>query len=106
ELVFQRVVGVVSTQAGYTGGKTENPKYADVCSEKTGHAEAVRVKYDPKRVSSVPACRCSCKAMVFQLNRQGSDFGTQYRLNGIYYHDLVQKKQAETVSYMMVCSMG
>uniref|UniRef100_A0A7S0E031 peptidylprolyl isomerase n=1 Tax=Hanusia phi TaxID=3032 RepID=A0A7S0E031_9CRYP len=96
ELIFQRIPGVVSTQAGYTGGTKDNPTYPEVCSESTGHAEAVLVKYDPKRVSYLQLLETFFEHVdVTQLNRQGNDVGTQYR-NGIYYHDLVQKKEAET----------
>lgn len=95
EEAFRHVPGVLNTTAGYTGGRTRNPSYEDVCSHTTGHAEVVRVEYDPERVSYEDLLR------VFfdlhdptTLNRQGPDVGDQYR-SAIYYHTPDQKAQAE-----------
>jgi peptide methionine sulfoxide reductase MsrA len=77
EYKFGQLKGVLSTAAGYSGGAVKNPTYKQVCSDKTGHAEAVHIIYnDPT-----------------QLNRQGLDVGSQYR-SAIFYHDEIQKKTA------------
>lgn len=80
EAVFQQIRGVQSVQSGYIGGATDNPDYRSVCSGTTGHAEAIRIEYDPDAVS------WDDLADIFfathdptQLNRQGNDVGTQYR---------------------------
>jgi peptide-methionine (S)-S-oxide reductase len=95
EKKFWQSAGVVSTQVGYAGGFTANPTYEDVCSGQTGHAEVVRVIFDPAAVSFEELLR------VFWENhnptqgmRQGNDVGTQYR-SGIYYADELQKAAAE-----------
>lgn len=95
EALFRQVKGVNNTCVGYTGGTTENPTYDDVCSDKTGHAEAVQVEYDPNQVSYEELLK------VFWANhdpttpnRQGPDIGTQYR-SVIFYHDENQKKEAQ-----------
>ncbi|MBI4352658.1 MAG: peptide-methionine (S)-S-oxide reductase MsrA [Candidatus Omnitrophica bacterium] len=92
EKVFLELDGVVSTQVGYTGGVTKNPVYNQVCSGRTGHAEAIEITYDPARV------RYEDLLEVFfthhdptTLNRQGPDTGTQYR-SAVFYHDLPQKE--------------
>ncbi len=94
EDAFRKVKGVVNAKVGYTGGKTKNPTYEMVCSDSTGHAEAVDVEYDPSKVSYDGLLD------VFwgihdptQLNRQGPDVGTQYR-SAIFYHNEKQKKAA------------
>ena len=95
EEAFRRVPGVLNTTVGYTGGTTRNPTYEDVCSHTTGHAEVVRVEYDPQRVSYEDLLR------VFfglhdptTLNRQGPDIGDQYR-SAIFYQNEEQKRVAE-----------
>ncbi len=94
EAAFAKVPGVVSTQVGYTGGHTENPTYKRVCTDKTGHAEAVEVTYDPAKVSYEQLL------VVFwsihdptTLNRQGPDVGTQYR-SAVLYHNEQQRDTA------------
>src|SRR5207245_7682323 len=94
EEFFRQLDGVVSTAVGYPGGHLPNPTYQDVCSDATGHAEAVQVKYDPSRISY------DALLEVFwenhdptQRNRQGPDFGTQYR-SAIFYHDREQEAAA------------
>lgn len=86
ELAFQRMNGVVYTAVGYTHGSTENPTYQEVCSGKTGHAEAVTVLYNPKQVTFTELLETFWnRHNPTQLNYQGNDRGTQYR-GGIYYH--------------------
>jgi peptide-methionine (S)-S-oxide reductase len=94
EATFRRVKGVVFVTSGYTGGTTENPTYEQVCSDKTGHAEAVEIEYDPTRVSY------DTLLDVFWAehdpttpNRQGWDVGTQYR-SVIFYHTPEQRAAA------------
>ncbi len=95
EAVFDEVKGVQGVESGYAGGKTENPSYREVCSGTTGHAEAVQIRFDPQVVSYRDLLN------VFfaihdptTLNRQGADYGTQYR-SAIFYHDDAQKEIAE-----------
>lgn len=95
EATFRQVPGVKSTRVGYAGGKLENPTYKDVCTDRTGHAEAVEVEYDPAQVSYEQLLN------IFwdnhdptQLNRQGPDFGTQYR-SAIFYHSPAQQAAAQ-----------
>lgn len=97
EAVFQRLRGVESVLSGYTGGQVENPTYEQVCTGRTGHAEAIQVTFDPSVISYAELVE------VFfhlhdptTLNRQGADVGTQYR-SAIYYHDEEQKQTAERV---------
>ena len=97
EAVFDELKGVKSVESGYMGGKTPNPNYEDVCSGRTGHAEVVRVTFDPDEVSYRDLL-----SVFFTihdpttLNRQGNDVGTQYR-SAIFYHSDEQKKDAEDV---------
>jgi peptide-methionine (S)-S-oxide reductase len=94
EDAFRQVKGVTSATVGYTGGTMKNPSYKDVCTGKTGHAEAVEVEFDPTKVSYRELL-----AVLFQshdptqLNRQGPDYGTQYR-SAIFFHDAEQEAQA------------
>jgi peptide-methionine (S)-S-oxide reductase len=95
EYVFERVPGVLVTEVGYAGGHTENPTYRDVCSARTGHAEALKVEFDPALVSYDQLLE------VFwamhdptQVNRQGPDVGDQYR-SVIFTHSDEQQKAAE-----------
>ena len=95
EYHLQRVPGVISTTVGYTGGHIENPTYKQVCTDRTGHAEAVEVVYDPTKTSYEKLARLFFETHDFtQLNRQGPDIGKQYR-SGIFYLNDEQKKTAE-----------
>ncbi|WP_417248242.1 peptide-methionine (S)-S-oxide reductase MsrA [Celeribacter sp.] len=95
ERLFWNVDGVVNTAAGYTGGYTPNPTYQEVCSGKTGHAEAVRVVYDPAKVSYSDLLRMFWEEHdPTQGMRQGNDQGTQYR-SAIYYTNGLQQVDAE-----------
>ncbi len=94
EAVFRQVEGVTATEVGYAGGTTENPTYRDVCSDTTGHAEVVRVHYDPSRVSYEKLLEVFWNEHdPTTLDRQGPDIGSQYR-SVIFYHDDQQKAAA------------
>lgn len=97
EAVFDDLKGVESVESGYMGGKTADPSYEDVCSGGTGHAEVVKLTFDPRQVSFREILE------VFfvihdptTLNRQGNDVGTQYR-SAIFHHSGEQKAAAEQV---------
>jgi peptide-methionine (S)-S-oxide reductase len=95
EEAFRRVPGVVDAEVGYTGGHTESPTYRDVCSDRTGHAEAVRVEFDPARVSYDRLLDVFFEIHdPTTLNRQGPDVGSQYR-SAVFYHDDDQRRAAE-----------
>ncbi len=85
EEYFSRIPGVVETSVGYANGSTKNPDYRSVCSGRTGHAETVRLLYDPQRVSLATLTRQFFTIInPLSVNRQGNDVGSQYR-TGIYY---------------------
>ncbi len=95
EATFRQIKGVLSTQVGYTGGKVNNPSYREVCSDTTGHAEAVEVTYDPSQVKYTDLLKVFWENHdPTQVNRQGPDHGTQYR-TAIFYHSPEQQKLAE-----------
>lgn len=80
EAVFKDLIGVTGVESGYIGGHTANPTYKQVCSGTTGHAEAIRVTYDPEQVSYPDLLDIFFHTHdPTQLNRQGNDIGTQYR---------------------------
>lgn len=94
EAAFRQLPGVSSTRVGYTGGSTQNPTYEDVCSDRTGHAEAVEVTYDPEQVSYDQLLDLFWgKHDPTQLNRQGYDVGSQYR-SAIFFHSAQQQELA------------
>jgi peptide methionine sulfoxide reductase msrA/msrB len=95
EAYFQKQKGVVSTQAGYMGGDKENPTYQEVSSQKTGHAETVKVVFDPSKVSFEELAKVFFEIHdPTQVNRQGPDTGSQYR-SAIFYTSPGQKQTAE-----------
>ncbi len=93
EAVFEHVKGVKSAVSGYTGGTTVNPSYSQINTGRTGHAEAVRVVYDPSQVTYGQLLRIffSVAHDPTQLNRQGPDAGTQYR-SAVFYRNDAQKR--------------
>ena len=94
EDAFRQVKGVTSTTVGYTGGTTKNPTYKEVCTDRTGHAEAVEVEFDPAQVSYQQLLTVFWQSHdPTTPNRQGPDVGTQYR-SAILYHDADQEKLA------------
>ena len=95
EAAFRRLEGVTATRVGYEGGKLENPTYQDVCSHTTGHAEVVEVTYDPDQIGYDQLLEAFWdKHNPTQGNRQGWDFGDQYR-SVIFVHDEEQREAAE-----------
>lgn len=95
EYRFQQVKGVESVTSGYTGGEMENPSYQDVSSGTTGHAEAVKVVFDPEQVSYEALVKMFFELHDFtQVNRQGPDIGEQYRTE-IFYFNQAQKEMAQ-----------
>jgi peptide-methionine (S)-S-oxide reductase len=95
EATFRALPGINSTRVGYIGGKTQNPTYKDVCTDTTGHAEAVEVDYDPAKVSYDKLLQVFWENHdPTQVNRQGPDFGAQYR-TAIFFHDAEQEAQAK-----------
>ncbi len=95
EAVFQQLKGVKSVVSGYSGGRIKNPTYEQVCTGTTGHAEVIRVVYDPKVVSYVDLLEVFWKTHdPTTLNRQGADKGTQYR-SVIFYHNEKQHELAQ-----------
>jgi peptide-methionine (S)-S-oxide reductase len=95
EETFGNLKGVVNTTVGYAGGTKENPSYEDVCTDETGHAEAVEVEFDPAQISYEQLLDVFWSSHnPTTLNRQGPDVGTQYR-SVIFYHSPAQKAAAE-----------
>lgn len=95
ESAFRTIDGVIDTQVGYTGGTTENPTYKEVCSGRTGHAEAMEITFDPAKISYAELVELFWRVHnPTQVNRQGPDFGTQYR-SVIFFQTSEQKEIAE-----------
>lgn len=96
EAVYKEVDGILGLRSGYTGGAAETADYRTVCSGTTGHAEAIEITYDPRRVSYGKILKLffSIAHDPTQLNRQGNDHGTQYR-SAIFYKNAAEKSVAE-----------
>jgi peptide-methionine (S)-S-oxide reductase len=95
EETFRNVPGVIDTQVGYSNGHTVNPTYKDVCTDETGHAEVVQVTFDPAKVTFQELLDVFWKAHdPTQVNRQGPDFGAQYR-TAIFFHSPEQETTAK-----------
>ena len=94
EATFRKMKGVISTRVGYIGGHMKNPTYHDVCTDETGHAEAVEATYDPSKVSYEKLLDIFWQNHdPTTPNRQGPDIGTQYR-SAVFYHNHEQKTAA------------
>lgn len=97
EEAFRQTPGVLETTVGYTGGQLDHPTYEQVCSDRTGHAEAVEVRFDPDRISYARLLEMFWSLHnPTTLNRQGPDVGSQYR-SAVFYHDDQQREQAEAM---------
>ena len=97
EAVYAQLKGVHAVTSGYIGGQIENPTYEQVCTGRTGHAEAIEIEYDPQQISFEKLLEVFFATHdPTTLNRQGADAGTQYR-SGVFYHDAEQKKIATEV---------
>ena len=95
EAIFEQLEGVYNVEAGYAGGAVKNPSYKEVCTGNTGHAEVIRLSYDPKVISYRELLDVFFNTHdPTTLNRQGADVGTQYR-SAIFYHNDEQKAEAE-----------
>lgn len=95
EAIFQQIDGVEKVESGYSGGHVENPTYDEVCSKTTGHAEVLRIFFDPKKISFDELLEAFWQTHdPTTLNRQGNDVGPQYR-SVIFYHNEEQKQKSE-----------
>jgi peptide methionine sulfoxide reductase msrA/msrB len=98
EYHFKNIPGVISVTSGFTGGKTERPTYEQICSGKTGHAEAVEIVFDPNKTNYETLAKLFFEIHDFtQLNRQGPDVGEQYRSEIFYLND----EQKQTVEKLI-----
>lgn len=94
EATFRQINGVKATAVGYIGGQDDNPTYAAVCTDKTGHAEAVEITFDPEQISFEALMNIFWENHdPTTLNRQGPDVGTQYR-SAIFFHNPAQETAA------------
>lgn len=97
EAVFQQIRGIIKVESGYSGGQVHQPTYEQICTGKTGHAEVVRLAFDPAVISYTDILEIFFTIHdPTTLNRQGADSGTQYR-SVIFYHDDAQKSDAQEV---------
>jgi peptide methionine sulfoxide reductase msrA/msrB len=104
EATFRQIKGVKATAVGYTGGRLDHPTYEDVCTDRTGHAEAVQVQFDPQEVSYERLLHVFWENHdPTTVNRQGPDVGTQYR-SAIFYHTPQQKAAAEAARQALAAS--
>jgi peptide-methionine (S)-S-oxide reductase len=95
EAIFKRLKGVKSVLPGYAGGLVKNPSYDQVCTGKTGHAEAIQIEFDPKDITFEKILNIFWHTHnPTTLNRQGNDIGTHYR-SAVFFHDQKQKELAE-----------
>jgi len=95
EAVFDELRGVKSVVSGYAGGSTKNPTYEEVCGGRTGHAEVIKIEFDPAEIAFKDLLTVFFATHdPTTLNRQGNDVGTQYR-SAIFYADEEQKQEAE-----------
>jgi peptide-methionine (S)-S-oxide reductase len=101
EAAFQQISGVIETAVGYEGGALENPSYKEVCTDKTGHAEVVELTFDPARVKYERLLDAFFSLHdPTQLNRQGPDWGTQYR-SVVFFHSPEQEDAARKIIEQM-----
>jgi methionine-S-sulfoxide reductase len=97
QFYFDQIPGVIESRVGYSGGKTENPTYEDVCSHTTGHAEVVELSYDPDLIGYETLLKHFFRLHdPTQLNRQGPDIGDNYR-SVVFYTNSYQKETAERI---------
>jgi len=95
EAAFRQVPGVLDAAVGYSGGKTQNPSYQEVCTDTTGHAEVVQVTFDPEKLSYEQLLEVFWSIHdPTQVNRQGPDYGKQYR-TAIFFHSPEQEAAAK-----------
>ena len=97
EAIFEQLEGVYKVESGYAGGEVKNPTYKEVSTGNTGHAEVIRLRFDPKVITYTELLEVFFSTHdPTTLNRQGADVGTQYR-SAIFYHNEEQKKAAENM---------
>jgi peptide-methionine (S)-S-oxide reductase len=97
EAIFERLKGVETVESGYSGGHVKNPTYSQVSTGETGHAEVVRITFDPSQISYRDLLKVFFETHdPTTLNRQGADVGTQYR-STVFYHNEDQRRIAESV---------
>lgn len=106
EHYFKQINGVISTEVGYANGNTDNPKYEEVYTDKTGYAECVKVIYDPCVITLEYLVELFFRSIdPLSLNRQGNDCGTRYR-TGVYYTDSDDIKEIESVFKSVESAVG